>query len=136
MVSALHDLGVQAKNDRVLLERLDLQAAEPLRLPSLEEITRGVFDFDRLLQGDVNEARIKLRRWLEDGELKIGRSEKRLFDQRFGLSAGSPGRKQNPPAKPLGCAGGRMLFVAGALFSHLSIGYRGEISVHRSRYER
>ncbi len=75
VVSALHDLEVQAKNDRVLIERLEIQAAEPLRLPSLEEITRGVFDFDRLLKGDVTEARLRLRRWLDNGEVKIARAE-------------------------------------------------------------
>jgi hypothetical protein len=62
VVSTLRDLEVQAKADRAAIERLERAAREPLRLPSLGEITRGVFDMDRLLAGDVDQARVRLRR--------------------------------------------------------------------------
>jgi len=73
VVATLRDLEVQAKTDRAAIERLQRDAREPLRLPSLAEITRGVFDFDRLLSGDVVEAQHHLRRWLKDGEIRIAR---------------------------------------------------------------
>ncbi len=64
---------MQAKSDQAAIDRLQRAAREPLRLPSLGEITRSVFDLDRLLAGDVDQARLRLRRWLKDGEIKVSR---------------------------------------------------------------
>ena len=71
VVSTLRDLEVQAKADRAAIERLERAAQEPLKLPSLGEITRGVFEFDRLIAGDVDRARVHLRRWLKDGIILV-----------------------------------------------------------------
>lgn len=71
VVSTLRDLEVQAKADRAAVERFERAAREPLQLPSLGEIARGVFDLDRLLAGDTDQARVKLRRWLRDGVIQV-----------------------------------------------------------------
>lgn len=73
VVATLRDLEAQAKGDRAAIERIQREAREPLRLPSLGEITRGVFEIDRLLAGDVPEAQRRLRAWLKDGEMRITR---------------------------------------------------------------
>ncbi len=71
VVSTLRDLEAQAKADHAGIDRLQRDAREPLRLPSLGEITRSVFDLDRLLAGDVQQARLRLRRWLKDSEIRV-----------------------------------------------------------------
>ena len=65
VVSTLRDLEVQVKADGAAVDRLERAARDPLQLPSLGEITRSVFDLDRLL------ARVKLRRWLRDGVIQV-----------------------------------------------------------------
>ena len=71
VVSSLRDLEAQAKGDRAAIEGLQREGREPLRLPSIRELMRGVFDLDRLLAGDVQQARLRLRRWLKDGEIRV-----------------------------------------------------------------
>jgi Arc/MetJ-type ribon-helix-helix transcriptional regulator len=51
VVSALRDLEAQAKAERAAIERLQREAQQPLRLPSLEEITRGAFGLEKLIAG-------------------------------------------------------------------------------------
>lgn len=75
VVATLRDLEAQARTERAGIERLHREAQQPLRLPSLDEITRGVFDLDRLLSGDKRQAGIRLRRWLKDGEIRLARTE-------------------------------------------------------------
>jgi len=71
VVANLRDLEAQAKSDQAAIERLQRAAREPQRLPSLSEITRSVFDLDRLLTGKVDPARVRLRRWLKDGAIRV-----------------------------------------------------------------
>jgi DNA invertase Pin-like site-specific DNA recombinase len=74
VVTGLRDMEVQAKADRAAIDRLQREASEPLRLPSLDEITSAVFRFDALLDTDPNDARARLRRWLPDGQVRVART--------------------------------------------------------------
>lgn len=73
VVSTLRDLEVQAKSERAAIERLHREAQEPLRLPSIDEITAAVFRLDSLLAGDPEQGQARLRRWLKDGEIRVAR---------------------------------------------------------------
>lgn len=74
VVATLRDLEAQAKADRAAIERLQREAQEPLRLPSLEEITRGAFSLQNLIDGNRDQARLKIRRFLKGGEIRVIRT--------------------------------------------------------------
>jgi Arc/MetJ-type ribon-helix-helix transcriptional regulator len=74
VVSALRDLEAQAKAERAAIERLQREAQQPLRLPSLDEITRGAFGLEQLIAGDTEQARLRIRRFLKDGEIRVIRT--------------------------------------------------------------
>lgn len=76
VVTTLRDLEAHAKVERAAIDRLQRETREPLRLPSLPEITAAVFEMDRLLSGDVQEARLRLRRWIKGGEIRVSRHRK------------------------------------------------------------
>jgi hypothetical protein len=61
VVTGLRDMEVQAKADRAAIDRLQREASEPLRLPSLDEITSAVFRFDAFLDTDPTDARARLQ---------------------------------------------------------------------------
>lgn len=82
VVATLRDLETQAKAERAGIERIHREAQEPLRLPSLDEITAAVFRFDALLATDVTTARARLRRWLKDGEIRLTRAAGGSFELR------------------------------------------------------
>ncbi|MBK7197542.1 MAG: recombinase zinc beta ribbon domain-containing protein [Myxococcales bacterium] len=82
VVATLRDLEVQAKSERAAIERLHREAQEPLRLPSLDEITAAVFRLDKLLAGDPEEGQARLRRWLKDGEIRVARRDGGGFELR------------------------------------------------------
>ena len=71
VVSALRDLEVQAKSDRATIESLRQEQQQPLRLPSVEEISSAVFELDARLIQDMESARTQLRRWLHNSEIRI-----------------------------------------------------------------
>jgi hypothetical protein len=71
VVSTLRDLEVQAKAEQAAIERLHREAQQPLRLPSLDEISGAVFQLDKLMAGDPAQANARLRRWLKDGEIRV-----------------------------------------------------------------
>lgn len=71
IVSTLRDLETQAKADRAAIDRIHRQAQQPLRLPSPDEIVSAVFSFDEMLTGDPDLSRVRLRRWLKDGVLRV-----------------------------------------------------------------
>lgn len=73
VVSTLRDLEVQAKTDRAAIERIQREAQQPLRLPSLPEISAAVFELTRSLTAAPTVARARLRRWLKDGEIRVAR---------------------------------------------------------------
>jgi len=73
VVATLRDLEVQAKTERAAIERLHREAQQPLRLPSIDEITTAVFQLDPLLAGDPETGRSRLRRWLKDDEIRVAR---------------------------------------------------------------
>lgn len=75
VVSTLRDLEAQAKAERAAIERLQREAQQPLRLPSLDEITRGAFALDHLLAGNREQARIRIRRFLKDGQIRVIRTQ-------------------------------------------------------------
>jgi len=74
VVATLRDLEVQAKTDRAAIERIQREAQEPLRLPSLAEISAAVQNLNKSLAGDPAQARARLRRWLKDGEIRVVRT--------------------------------------------------------------
>ncbi len=116
VVATLRDLEVQAKTDHAAIDRLQRAAREPLRLPSLTEITRSVFDLDRMLGGDVDHARLRLRRWLKDGVIRVSRHRNGGCDVRASVDAvavmaesGNPSRQANLPAgETISRSGGRI----------------------------
>jgi len=74
VVSTLRDLEVQAKTDRAAIERIQREAQQPLRLPSLAEISGAVLNLNKSLTADPAQARARLRRWLKDGEIRVART--------------------------------------------------------------
>ena len=74
VVSTLRDLEAQAKAERAAIERLQREAQQPIRLPSLEEITRGAFSLENLVTGNPEQARTRIRRFLRDGEIRVIRT--------------------------------------------------------------
>ncbi len=74
IVATLRDLEVQAKTDRAAIERIQREAAQPLRLPSPDEIVEAVFSFDAMLAGDAELGRARLRRWLKDGIVRVSKA--------------------------------------------------------------
>lgn len=103
VVSALRDLEVQAKAERAAIERLHKEAQEPLRLPSIDEITAAVFRLDALLSGDPEPARERLRRWLRDNEIRIAGRQSGGFEVRGGIAPLAMTETENPkPEQGLG----------------------------------
>jgi hypothetical protein len=51
-----------------------IEDAPPIRLPSLEEITRGAFSLENLVAGNPEQARTRIRRFLRDGEIRVIRT--------------------------------------------------------------
>jgi site-specific DNA recombinase len=76
---ALRDLEAQAKADRAGIERVQREAQRPLPLPSVDEITRAVFNVNRWLADRPDVARPRLRRWLKDGVIRIGKTPDAAF---------------------------------------------------------
>lgn len=96
VVSTLRDLEVQAKADCAAIDRLHREAQEPLRLPSIDEITSAVLRLDALLTGDPGPARERLRRWLRDNEIRIARRQGGGFAVRGGIAPGAMTETENP----------------------------------------
>ncbi len=113
VVSTLRDLEAQAKAERAAIDRLHKEAQEPLRLPSIDEITAAGFRLDALLSGDPEQGRTRLRRWLRDSEIRIARRAGGGFETRGGIAPLAMTETEKPkPEQGLGLP--RVTFVAGA----------------------
>jgi site-specific DNA recombinase len=73
VVTTLRDLESHAKAERAAIERIQKEAQQPLRLPSVDELTAAVLRFDSLLAADPDLARARMRRWLKDEVVRVGR---------------------------------------------------------------
>ena len=73
VVTTLRDLETHAKAERAAIDRLHREAQQPLRLPSLDELTHGAFALDQLLVDQPDKARMMIRRALKEGEIRVGR---------------------------------------------------------------
>ena len=71
VVTKLRELEAEAKQDRAALEELTRVGREPLRLPSVEEISERVFNLERRLKGNVKIVKPCLQRWLKNGEVRL-----------------------------------------------------------------
>ena len=98
VVSTLRDLEAQAKAERAAIERLHREAQQPLRLPSLEEITRGAFSLEQLLAGNPDQARTRIRRFLKGGEIRVIRTPDgfEVRGEVFPLALAAENRKPKP----------------------------------------
>ena len=67
--NALRDLEHQAKCDRRALAALAQKTAEPIRLPSRDEVLARVLEFGERVKADPVRARESLRRMLEGGRI-------------------------------------------------------------------
>jgi site-specific DNA recombinase len=70
----LSALEAQADQDRTAIPRLEREAKEAPALPSPDSITRKAFQVRRLLQLEPDTARMHLRSWLKDGEIRVTRT--------------------------------------------------------------
>lgn len=71
IVSTLHDLEAQAKQEKAAIANIERDAATPIRLPTPEEVLRRVFDLEAHLRDDPTVGREKLRRLLKGGTIKL-----------------------------------------------------------------
>jgi site-specific DNA recombinase len=71
VVSALRDLEVAAKKERAGIDRLVQESREPLHLPSIDEVTRMVFDLEARGEADPTATRAQLQRWHRSGEIRV-----------------------------------------------------------------
>jgi site-specific DNA recombinase len=71
VTSTLRDLETYVRAEKATVEQLLKQAQEPLRLPSIDEITSLAFDLDARLGQDPQAGRAQLIRWLRDGSLRV-----------------------------------------------------------------
>lgn len=113
VVSTLRDLEVQAKSERAAIERLHREAQEPIRLPSLDEISAAVFRLDELLAGDPSEARARLRRWLKDGEIRVARRDGGGFELRGSISPLSLAQNHQNPTESQSLRGDENIIRSG-----------------------
>ena len=65
IASTLRDLEASAKAEHASIARLAQAVAQPIRLPSIDEVTAMVFDLDARLTEDPEAGRQVLRQWLE-----------------------------------------------------------------------
>lgn len=71
VVSGLRDLEAGAKTERAEIERLVADSHQPLRLPSIEEITRMVFDLEARATLDPVKTRAQLQRWHKSSVIRV-----------------------------------------------------------------
>ena len=71
VVSGLRDLEASAKTERAEIERLVADSHQPLRLPSIEEITRMVFDLEARATRDPEKTRAQLQRWHKSSTIRV-----------------------------------------------------------------
>ncbi len=71
VVSGLRDLEAGAKAERAGIDRLVQDSREPLRLPSIDEVTRMVFDLEARAATDPLKTRAQLQRWHKSGVIRV-----------------------------------------------------------------
>src|SRR6185436_10646082 len=73
-VATLHDLETFARAEKAALAELAEQASRPLRLPSNDEVMALATDLEGSLTDDPEVGRATLRRWLNDGVIRVDQS--------------------------------------------------------------
>jgi hypothetical protein len=63
-----------ARAEKAALAELAQEANQPLHLPSIEEVTALATDLEARLTGDPELGRAALRRWLNDGVIRVDQS--------------------------------------------------------------
>lgn len=71
IVSTLHDLEAQAKQEKAAIAQVEREAATPIKLPAPEEVLKRVFDLEARLREDPTVGREMLRRLLKGGTIKL-----------------------------------------------------------------
>ena len=71
VVSTLRDLETNALAEKATVAKLIEEAQEPVKLPSIDEITRLAFNLEKTLNVDPQAGREQLIRWLKDGCLRV-----------------------------------------------------------------
>ncbi len=111
VVSTLRDLEAQAKAERAAIDRLHKEAQEPLRLPSIDEITAAVFRLDALLSGDPELRACGAGCGTARSASLAGPA---VASRRAVVSPPSRGPKRKNPRRSRGLGLPRVTFVAGA----------------------
>jgi len=74
VVATLRDLEAFARAEKAALAELAQEANRPLRLPSIDEVTALAIDLEARLTDDPELGRAALRRWLNDGVIRVDQS--------------------------------------------------------------
>jgi DNA invertase Pin-like site-specific DNA recombinase len=74
VVATLRDLEAFARAEKATLAELAQEANRPLRLPSIDEVTVLATDLEARLTDDAELGRAALRRWLNDGVIRVDQS--------------------------------------------------------------
>ena len=71
VVATLRDLEAHARADKLEISGLKQELDQPIRLPSIEEITHASLNLRERLMQDPVSGRMQLQRWLGKGEIRI-----------------------------------------------------------------
>lgn len=71
VVLTLRDLETYARTEKAMVDQLVGQAQEPLKLPSVDEVTSLALQLNARLNQDPQAGRAQLIRWLKDGKLRV-----------------------------------------------------------------
>jgi len=127
VVSGLRDLEAAAKSERAEIDRLVRESKEPLRLPSIEEVTRLVFDLEARAKQDPIGVRAQLQRWHKSGVIRVRKRPDGVIEAQGDLLPLVILSETEDPKKPkhrnLGSPDyGAKTFVAGAGFEPATFG--------------
>lgn len=71
VAETMRDLEAHAKAEKAAIANLESKAGEPLRLPSIDEVSDQVFNLDTGLMADPIAGRGRLRQWLQGEEVRL-----------------------------------------------------------------
>ena len=71
IVATLRDLEAHAKSEKAAIERIKDEIAQPLRLPSVDELANMAFDLEARLTKDPQAGRMQLQRWLTQVQIRV-----------------------------------------------------------------
>jgi site-specific DNA recombinase len=112
--TTLFDLEAQAKAEREALAKIERQAAQPIPLPSPDELVAHALDLENILKNDPAAGREALRRLFDQGRLMLHPQEDGYYVAKsriFPLMALTKGQNDNAPSGVdrawygCGCAG-------------------------------